>query len=42
MITLTAITAALALGWLARALWRAVVRAATQPVGAVPAEDLAR
>jgi hypothetical protein len=42
MITLTAISAALALGWLARTLWRAFVRATTPPVAAIPAEEIAR
>jgi len=42
MITLTAICAALALGWLVRVLWKAFVRATTPPVAAVPAEEIAR
>jgi len=42
MITLTALAAALALGWVVRFLWRAFIRATTPPVAAVPAEDIAR
>jgi hypothetical protein len=42
MITLTAIAAALALGWVVRSLWRALVRAATPPVAGVHAEEIAR
>jgi hypothetical protein len=39
MITLSAIVGVLAIGWGARMLWRAFVRATTPPVAAVPVEE---
>lgn len=41
MITLTALVIALALGWIARMLWRGFVRVTTSSVTAVPAEEIA-